>query len=57
MLVLNPFYHLLEVVRAPLLGNVVDPRTYIFMVALAVLGWAGTFTTFALTRRRIVHYL
>ena len=57
VLVLNPFYHLLEVVRAPLLGNVVDPRTYIFMVVLAVLGWAGTFTTFALTRRRIVHYL
>ena len=57
VLVLNPFSHLLEVVRAPLLGNVVDPRTYIFMVVLAVAGWTGAFATFALTRRRIVHYL
>jgi len=57
VLLLNPFYHLLEVVRAPLLGQPVDARTYLVLGAMAVLGWAGTFTTFALIRRRIVHYL
>ena len=34
-----------------------SPRNKTMTVVLAVLGWAGTFTTFALTRRRIVHYL
>lgn len=57
VLLLNPFYHLLNVVRAPLLGQSVDAITYIFLGVLAVVGWAGTFTTFALIRRRIVHYL
>ncbi|WP_411289200.1 ABC transporter permease [Phenylobacterium sp.] len=54
---LNPFYHLLEAVRAPLLGGVVQPRSYIFLVGMAVVGWLVTFTLFARTRRRIVHYL
>ena len=53
----NPFYHLLEAVRAPLLGRAVDPDSYIVLVALAVGGWLVTFGIFARTRRRIVHYL
>ena len=57
VLLLNPFYHLLEVVRAPLLGQSVSGLTYAFLSVLAVVGWAATFTTFALIRRRIVHYL
>jgi len=54
---LNPFYHLLEAVRAPLLGKTVAPHTYLFLAAMAVVGWALTFALFANTRRRIVHYL
>jgi len=54
---LNPFYHLLEAVRAPLLGRGVAPHTYLFLAGLAVVGWALTFGLFANTRRRIVHYL
>lgn len=54
---LNPFYHLLEAVRAPLLGKVVTPHTYIFLAGLAVLGWVLAFGLFSNTRRRIVHYL
>ena len=57
VLLFNPFYHLLDVVRAPLLGQSVSATTYIFLSVLAVVGWAATFTTFALIRRRIVHYL
>jgi ABC-type polysaccharide/polyol phosphate export permease len=57
VLLLNPFYHLLTVVRAPLLGQEVAPLTYGVLVAAAVLGWAVTFATFANIRRRIVHYL
>jgi ABC-type polysaccharide/polyol phosphate export permease len=53
----NPFYHLLQAVRAPLLGEDVRPLTYIVLVAMVVLGWAVTFGMFANIRRRIVHYL
>ncbi|MFI4965445.1 MAG: ABC transporter permease [Caulobacterales bacterium] len=54
---LNPFYHLLEAVRAPLLGHQVAPHTYLFLTGMAAVGWALTFSIFARTRRRIVHYL
>ncbi|MDB5453078.1 MAG: ATP-transporter permease [Caulobacteraceae bacterium] len=57
VLQLNPFYHLLEAVRAPLLGGAVGLNSYLILAAMAVCGWALTFTVFAFTRRRIVHYL
>ena len=53
----NPFYHLLQAVRAPLLGEAVRPSTYVVLVTMALAGWALTFWLFARTRRRIVHYL
>lgn len=53
----NPFYHMLEVVRAPLLGEHVAPHTYSILAAMAAAGWAFTFYVFTRTRRRIVHYL
>jgi ABC-type polysaccharide/polyol phosphate export permease len=53
----NPFYHLLEAVRAPLLGRAVAPHTYLFLAGMALVGWVITFSIFATTRRRIVHYL
>ncbi len=54
---LNPFYHLLHAVRAPLLGEAVEAHTYVILVTMAVVGWGFTFAVFARTRRRIVHYL
>jgi ABC-type polysaccharide/polyol phosphate export permease len=57
LLQFNPFYHMLEAVRAPLLGQHVAPHTYSFLAAMAVLGWALAFGVFTQTRRRIVHYL
>jgi ABC-type polysaccharide/polyol phosphate export permease len=57
VLLLNPFYHLLTVVRAPLLGQEVAPLTYGVLVTTALVGWIATFATFANIRRRIVHYL
>lgn len=54
---LNPFYHVLEAVRAPLLGTTVAPHTYLFLMVMALVGWGVTFSVFSITRRRIVHYL
>lgn len=53
----NPFAHMLQAVRGPLMGQTVDASTYIFLVVLALGGWAFAFTVFSRTRRRIVHYL
>ena len=53
----NPFYHLLQAVRAPLLGESVRSGSYVVLVSMAVIGWITTFLIFARTRRRIVHYL
>ena len=57
VLLFNPFNHMLEAVRAPLLGKAVEPWSWSILIGLAVVGWAITFTVFARTRRRIVHYL
>ena len=54
---INPFYHMLEAVRAPLMGAQVAPHTYLFLAGMAAVGWAATFAIFANIRRRIVHYL
>jgi len=54
---LNPFYHLLQAVRGPMLGQSVQGHSYVVLVAMAVVGWLVTFTIFARTRRRLVHYL
>lgn len=53
----NPFYHMLEAVRAPLMGAPVAPHTYLFLAIMAAGGWGVTFSIFATIRRRIVHYL
>ena len=57
LLVLNPFFHMIDGIRAPLMGGQTGSGTYPILALLAVLGWLGVFTAFTLTRRRIVHYL
>lgn len=57
LLKFNPFFHLLDAVRSPMLGGHPDPVSYLVIGLMAVGGWALAFTVFTLTRRRIVHYL
>jgi ABC-type polysaccharide/polyol phosphate export permease len=35
----NPFYHMVELVRAPILGEAIDPSTIPYLAAMTVLGW------------------
>lgn len=53
----NPFHHMLEVTRRPLLGEPVAMESYILLIATAVVGWLFAYLLFARTRRRVVHYL
>ena len=57
LLWLNPFYHLLEVVRAPLLGLPTSQDSWPTVIGMALVGWALVFPIFAMVRRRVVHYL
>ena len=53
----NPFYYMFDVVRRPLLGEEMMPRSWPLLATMAVLGWIAAFAAFTATRRRIVHYL
>lgn len=53
----NPFYYVLEGIRAPMLGRQFPEHGYLVLVLMALAGWTVAFAVFANTRRRIVHYL
>jgi lipopolysaccharide transport system permease protein len=53
----NPFYHMLELLRAPLIGEQASAESWIFMAAMLVAGWALAFCLFAKFRRRIAYWL
>ena len=54
---INPFYHLIELVRAPLLGDVAEPLSWLVVLAMCVIGYG--FAAIMLTRasRRLVYWL
>lgn len=37
---INPLYHMIEIVRGPLVGEAIEPLTYYYMAGMTVLGWA-----------------
>ena len=53
----NPFYHLLTIVRAPLLGSLPSPSSYFFSLTMAFLGWIMTIVFFNKYRDRIAYWL
>jgi ABC-type polysaccharide/polyol phosphate export permease len=53
----NPLYHLIAIVRDPLLGNMPDPLHWIVAVIVAILGWALTIQVMSKLRHRIVYWL
>jgi ABC-type polysaccharide/polyol phosphate export permease len=55
---LNPLYHLLTIVRDPLLGGKLPPASSWIAVALiTVVGWALTYALFDKFRKRIPYWL
>jgi len=54
---LNPFYHMIEVVRAPLLGNAAPPLSWLVVSVMALVGWSFAFLFFARYRRRIAYWV
>ena len=50
---LNPIYHLIEIVRSPLLGQPVNPESWLAALGMAIIGSLITFWLFSRTRHRI----
>lgn len=53
----NPFYHMIEVIRAPLQGDLPPGESWVFLIITLGIGWAGTFIVFSKFRRRIAYWL
>ncbi len=55
--VFNPFYHLIEIVRAPLLGEVVSPMSWGLCVGMAVAGLGFTAWLYRRAHARIAYWV
>jgi len=53
---LNPLYHAVDVVRAPLLGRVPEAISYGAMIAMTIGGWWLTYAMFKRFRKRIAYW-
>ncbi len=53
----NPLYHLVAVVRQPLLGEAPDASHWVAVVVMAIFGWALTLAVMGKLRHRIVYWL
>ena len=53
---LNPLFHVVDVVRAPLIGRVPDAISYGVMLAMAIVGWSLTYAFFKRFRKRIAYW-
>ena len=54
---LNPFYHLIEIIRAPLISQPVDGLNWIVVFCIALFCWIMVWTYYRIYRRRILLWL
>jgi ABC-type polysaccharide/polyol phosphate export permease len=54
---LNLLYYFIEIVRAPLLGQIPPTRDYIVVILTAVVGYGLTFLVYRRMRRRLAFYV
>lgn len=53
----NPIYHLIEIVRAPLLGGTVQTSSWLVTASMAAAGWLCALALFGRQRKRIAYWL
>ena len=57
LLDLNPFYHFIEIIRAPLLGHAPEAINWVASILIALFGWGLTLLFFNRYRHRIAYWL
>jgi lipopolysaccharide transport system permease protein len=53
----NPFFHLIEIVRAPLLGNLPSAKSYFLVLVITLINFAVTGAFFSRFRSRIAYWV
>jgi ABC-type polysaccharide/polyol phosphate export permease len=54
---LNPLYHLLSIVRDPMLGRTPSLNSYIAVAIITIAGWTLAFVVYSRFRKRIAYWL
>jgi ABC-type polysaccharide/polyol phosphate export permease len=54
---LNPLYHLMSVIRDPLLGKAPEPLHWFALILMAMVGWSLTIYLLTKFRQRIVYWI
>ena len=54
---LNPLTHFIDVARSPLLGQAPDATSWLAVIAVTVIGWAGAMLAFVRLRARIAYWI
>jgi ABC-type polysaccharide/polyol phosphate export permease len=54
---LNPFYHLVEIVREPILGHRVDLTSWLYVLLFSLIGWAFSLLIYGYYKQRIAYWL
>ncbi|MDY7576125.1 ABC transporter permease [Actimicrobium sp. CCI2.3] len=57
MLDWNPFYHMLEIVRSPLLGIAPSATSWLVSIAIAIIGWLVSLSVYGICRNKIAYWL
>lgn len=57
LLKINPAYHTIEIIRAPLLGHFPSTENWLASIALTVFGWGITLLLYGRYKRRIAYWL
>jgi ABC-type polysaccharide/polyol phosphate export permease len=52
----NPLYYLIEIVRAPLIGQVPDASSYLAALVITTVGWAAAYVVFSMFRGRLTYW-
>jgi len=53
----NPFYHLVDVLRRPMIGEWADPLSYVVAIGCLIVSGAATLFLFRRCRSRIAYWL
>jgi lipopolysaccharide transport system permease protein len=53
----NPFYHLITIIREPLLGQIPTFLNWVIPVSMALIGWIFALTFFGHYRKRVAYWL
>jgi ABC-2 type transport system permease protein len=54
---LNPFYHFVQIIRAPLIGQAVSPWSWVVVLGITVVGWALALLVLRNYRSRVSYWV